>query len=229
MLICIGVICFGYPKAVLQFENKKVIFAISLVSIYFSVALPIIIWGFDRPIKDAPDISFGILFGTIFLIFMTKWIHSRRKSGRVLLDIGSMPNRFAYVVLSIIFILVGFIGDFFYFLGTPWARYISIALGFSFAIWSLIMATGRVQICQKGILVYWYLQTWKQIESYNLHYDGKGHILQLLYKGRIPVFLRNDKLLIPFAKKSKLESLLKLHCQKNISREKHLPKGAIKG
>ena len=210
-LIFLAATVSGNPKTVLQPEYRKVLFIVLCLFMYFSIAFLIIVWGFNRPLQEAPDISISFLLVIVFLIISLSRIQSRQKSGRVLLDIGSIPNKFAYVALAIIFIVIGFVSDFFYFLGAPYARYMSILLGISFAIYFLVTARSRLQIREKGFWVYGYLQKWEKIESLDLHHDENTYALKLKYKGRMPAFLLNSAFTIPSKKKGRLASLLKLH------------------
>jgi len=209
--VFLGATVWGYPKTVVQPEYRKALFIVLCLFVYFSITFLIIVQGFNRPLKEAPDISVSILLVIVFFIIIINRIQSRQNSGRMLLDISAIPNRFAYVALAIIFMVIGFISDFFYFLGAPYARYMSILLGTSFAIYFLVMARSRLQIREKGFLVYGYLQKWEKIESFNLLRDENAYVLKLKYKSRLPAFFRTYALPIPSKKKSRLDSLLKLH------------------
>jgi hypothetical protein len=210
-LIFVAVLYLGYSPSILRAEHRKLLLILPIVVVYFGVAFWVIVEGFHRPLKEAPDISVSILWTVVFLYYVINWIQSSRRSGKVLLDIRSIPNRFAYIALAIIFMLLGFISDFFYFVGTPYARYASIALGASFAIAFLVMARSRLQVREKGIWAYGRLQPWEKIESFDFHRDENIHILTLVYKNRMPVLLRTSALAIPSKTKGRLVSLLESH------------------
>lgn len=152
----------GYPKTVLQQEYKKALFTFFMAFLYLSISLSTIIIWFNRPIKEALIISASIFWGIMFLIFIILWIQSKQKSGRVLLDIQSIPNKLAFVALAIYFIVVGFGSALSYFLATHYGLYTAILFWASFITWSLVMATSRLQICDKGFMVYCLLRRWEK-------------------------------------------------------------------
>src|SRR6266498_1842170 len=210
-LIFVAVLYLGYSQSILRAEYRKMLLILPIVVVYFGLAVWLVVEGFHRPRKEAPDISVSLLWAVVFLLSGINWIQSSQRSGKVLLDIRPIPNRFAYVALAIIFILIGFISDFFYFAGAPYARYASIVLGSSFAICFLIMARSRLQVREKGIWVYGRLQAWEKIESFDFHRDENTHILKLVYKNRLPALFRTSALAIPSKKKGRVDSLLESH------------------
>jgi hypothetical protein len=109
-------------------------------------------------------IAFAVVWAVTFLSFLTTWLYSRLRRGRILLDCGPHPTRWLFVVNSFLFILVGTGGVF----GST-ADAISIprlAFPISLGVFCLIMAFGRLQVTERGIWQYWGLLPWSKVGSY---------------------------------------------------------------
>jgi hypothetical protein len=210
-LILITVLYSGYPQSILRAESRKLLLILPIIVVYFGVAFWIIVEGFRRPLNEVLDISVSVLWAAVFLYYVINWISSSQRSGTILLDIRSIPNRFAYAALAVIFLVLGFISDFFYFVGTPYARYASLVLGISLAFVFLLMASSKLQVRENGLWVYGHLKPWGKIECFDFRRDENRHILKLVYKNRMPTLLRTSTLTIPSKKKGRLLSLLESH------------------
>jgi hypothetical protein len=79
--------------------------------------------------------------------------------------------------------------------------------GVSFAVFYLIMATGRLQIRENGIWHYWGLLRWDKIGSYQWAADStmraKGPLSKRLFQGALPV---------PPEHRQAVEEFLAKHC-----------------
>ena len=122
--------------------------------------------------------------------------------------------RKSYIFNAVWWIILGFIGSWVAksFINLSYAPHSSIFIGVSVAIYYLLMAFGRLQVRDKGILVYADLIRWERIESFDWVYGNeKMYTLKFKLAGRSPSFLRNGALSIPVEKKNELEEILKYH------------------
>jgi len=219
-LIFLGATVWGFPKSVLQPGYRQVLLIIPMVLLYLALAFLIIVRAFNLPLQDAPDIAVSILWAIVLLIMTVHRIQSWQNSGSVLLDIRSIPNRLAYIALALVFMVMGLVSDFGHFLGAPYARYGSILLCGSLAIYFLVMAASRLQIREKGLWVYGHLRAWAKIEAFDFLHDNDTTVLKLKYKDRIPALFLTSTLAIPSTKKQRLDSLLNHYVPRKASTEK---------
>ncbi|HNE06560.1 MAG TPA: DUF5673 domain-containing protein [Anaerolineales bacterium] len=168
------------------------------------------ILGFGAPTYDSLNISYGILFGTIFCWVYFKLFSNKQKAGKELLDIAPIQNGVILFIIGIITIILGLLG-FVDFIGkdTRFSWFISTVIGLASGVYFVYMGFSRIQIYENGILVYVDLIKWSKIESFEWVDDkGKACTLKLRYKGRTPAFLRNGAVPVPVEKKEQVDSLL---------------------
>jgi hypothetical protein len=156
----------------------------------------VISWGFDQSIPVSFGFAFAVLWCTSFLVWLVTWLYGLNSGGQVLLDCGPHPTRVLFLANAAIFLIMGLS---FGLSGTSVLnipeKVISIAgpvFGSTFAVFMVFMATGRLQLRENGIWVYWSLLRWGKIDSYHWAADStlmvraKGGLSSLL-QGAIPV------------------------------------------
>ena len=158
-----------------------------------------VIWSiFDQSVFDSFWLAFIAIWCLIFPVFLGTWLSGRNSGGPVLLDCGPHPTRVLFLVNALLFSFVGLtigLAD------TSFSNRFGIAgpiFWVSFAVYWLIMATGRLQIRENGIWVYWALLQWGKIGSYlwasdsTLMVRAKGRLSSLL-QGALPVPLEHKQ------------------------------------
>ena len=153
-------------------------------------------------------LAWAFLWGVTFLLFSGTWLYGLNAAGRVLLDCGPHPTRVLFLINAALFMAMGF-GCIF--VGESFSRSLAIAspvLGISFAIYWLIMASGRLQIREGGLWQYCGLLRWDKIESCQWSGDST---LVLKAKTRFP-FLGRGALPVPPEDKQAINELLQKHC-----------------
>ena len=93
----------------------------------------------------------GFLWGVTFVLFTGTWLYALNAGGRILLDCGSHPTKFLFLMNAALFAAIGLGGTF---VGSSFSRSIAIAspvLGISFGIYWLIMASGGSKIREGGL------------------------------------------------------------------------------
>ncbi len=163
---------------------------------------------FHRSLSDSSWLAFAILWGLIFLLFLGTWLFGLNAGGRVLLDCGPHPTRVLFLFNAALWLVMGLTGVMTFGSLFGSLRLFSPMCGASFAVYFLIMATGRLQIREGGLWQYWGLLRWDKIES--LQWSGD---FTLLVKGktRFPLFGRGA-LPVPPEQKQAVEELLQKHC-----------------
>jgi len=168
------------------------------------------ILGFGQSIGNGFAISFITILIASFFFFFFNWFTSRRRAGKVLVDIIPYPNKTVSLIGAGLFILLGFTGGYSVFWRTSeYAWLISSVIGLCIGTMQILTAFSRIQVCENGILAYVDLVKWKKIESFSwADHNRETYTLKLRYRGRLPGFLRNGAIPVPVEKKAELESIL---------------------
>ena len=167
------------------------------------------IWAiFKQPIASSAAIAVGLFWIFIFTAFFVGWLHAKSTAGPLRLDCGPHPTKNLFFFNAALFLLV--------FGGGGLARFVdksdlfgfaTLFFGVTFAIYSLVMASGRLQIRENGIWQYWGLLKWDRLQSYK--WEGDSLLLQV--KTRFP-FLGRGALPVPAEHKASIEESLRQHC-----------------
>lgn len=170
--------------------------------------LAVAIWAiFKQPIAFSAAIAFGIFWGLIFTAFLAGWLYAKGTAGPLLLDCGPHPTKNLFLFNAAFFLL--------FFGGGGLARFVDkfdmfgvagMLFGVTFAIYSAVIASGRLQIREKGIWQYWSLLKWDRLQSYK--WEGDSLLLQA--KTRFP-FLGKGALPVPSEHKTAIEEFLTKH------------------
>ena len=206
----IGVKVIGGLSIAAWFQGLKNFFFTFLVIGAFAGSIAIIpIFGFEQSIKNGFEISFAIIWIVLCVWFIFAWYSRGQRAGSMLLDIIPLPNRWLFLIMGALAIILGFLGSLDYiWVDTEYSRLISIVVGLSAGIVFVIVSFSRIQVHENGILAYVDLIKWSKIESFEWVYDNqKLYTLKLRYKGKLPAVLRGGAIPVPVEKKEKLESL----------------------
>jgi len=198
------------PKSAWLQGLKNAFFTMLIMGAVIGGIAIIPIFGYGQSLKNGFIISFGVIWAAIYVWLIFTWISHGKKSGRMLLHVTSLPNRWLFLVLGIISVIAGF-GGFLDFIwkNTEYSWLISITIGFSAGTYFIIMYFSHIRIHENGILAYVDLIKWSKIESFSWVSDNKKvHTLKIRVKGNVPSFLRNGAIPIPIEKKEQLESIL---------------------
>ena len=149
-----------------------------------------------KPIRESYGTAFAILWGLIIVWFFADWIYGRQTGGQVVLDCGPHPMRKLFLINAVNFLFLGALG-----IAAP-------VFGISFALYWVIMATGRLQMRETGIWQYWGLLRWSKIDTYSWANDCT---LLLKTKGALSS-LGRGALPVPPEHKEAVEQLLQKHC-----------------
>jgi hypothetical protein len=161
------------------------------VVVSYAVIMAFVVSFFHKSAGDAHYIAAAVVCAFAFLAFLAGWIYGRATAGPVLLDCGPHPIRWLFLVQAVILPFMG---------GMGWYSGKSAAAGFavsgpvffaSFAAFSLVLATGRLQIRENGIWQYWSLLRWGRIDSCEWAEDStllvKARGFLALPQGALPV------------------------------------------
>jgi hypothetical protein len=190
-----------------QGAKNALICGVGVLFVWLAIAF-VIWWVADKSILVSFVLAFAAFWYSIFLIFLGTWLYGQSSGGRVLLDCGPHPTRVLFLVNAVLFPFVGLtigLAD------TSFLSRFSIAgpiFGVSFAVYWLIMATGRLQIRENGIWVYWALLRWDKIGSY---YWASDSTLMVRAKGRLSSLLQGA-LPVPPEHKQAVDEFLVEHC-----------------
>lgn len=134
------------------------------------------------------------LWVVVFLGFLGVWIVGRQARGPVLLDCCPFPERKRALFAAANMIFVGVTTGAYQLVAAPnRVGLVGSGLIITFSFFSLIMATGRLQVRENGIWIYASLLRWRRIESYRWAEDGtlmlvvQTGILPLLSRGALPI------------------------------------------
>ena len=157
-----------------------------------------------RPVDYVRPISYALLCGLIFVVFFVSWLRELSKKGTALLDCGPHPTQRAFSLIGILFLIASVAGF------TVWPELptaVAAAFGIAFGMYWLVMASGRLQVCDNGIWVYWGLLPWNKISSYQWSGDST-----FLYEVNRPVLLSRGALPVPPQHRDEFDRLLRAHC-----------------
>jgi len=191
-----------------QGVKNALICGIGVLAFWLSIVVVISLVS-GKPIRESYGTAFAILWGFIIVWFFAAWMYGRQTGGQVILDCGPHPTRKLFLINAVIFLFLGVTGGL---AGTSAAsKVLGIAapvFGISFALYWVIMATGRLQMRETGIWQYWSLLRWSKIDTYSwaddctLLLETKG-VMSSLGQGTLPV---------PPEHKEAVEQLLQMHC-----------------
>jgi hypothetical protein len=144
------------------------------------------------PFHESFGVAFGVILVLVFAWFFVAWLYGRNFGGEVLLDCGPHPMRKLFLLNAVIFLVIGVTSGLaasspsqVFAVGGP-------VFGITFALYWVVLATGRLQIRESGIWTYWALMRWEKIGSYywgkdsTLFFKGKGWLASV-FSGAIPV------------------------------------------
>jgi len=159
---------------------------------------------FDQPRVESSCLAFAGLWSLVWLAFLISWLHGRSVAGDVLLDCGPHPTRYLFLMQAILFLFLGLTGG----LVASWpvSRVFVIGgtvFGITFAVYWLIMATGRLQIRENGIWQYWSLLKWGKIGSFHWASDST-----LLMRAKGPLSWFQGALPVPPEHKQAVDEFL---------------------
>ncbi len=143
-----------------------------------------------RTLAESGGIAFAIFWIGCMVALVGGWIYGRSRRGALLLDCGSHPTRWLFLVMAAIFFIAGVTGSIVNFNDSMGRWGTLFALSFS-AYW-ILMGTGRLGIHEHGVWTYWGLMRWKRVKGYYWADDGtlivktSGPLSYLLH-GAIPV------------------------------------------
>jgi hypothetical protein len=159
-------------------------------------------------LTDSFSLAWTFLAGLILVLFLGTWLYGLNAGGRVLLDCGPHPTRVLFLIEAAVFPALGFCGGF---AASSLSRSLAISgpmFGISVGVYSLIMASGRLQIREGGLWQYWGLLLWERIVSCELSGDST---LMVQAKTRLPL-LGRGALPVPREQKQAINELLQKHC-----------------
>ena len=157
-----------------------------------------------RPVDHVRPIAYALLCGLIFFVFFVSWLRELSKKGTVLLDCGPHPTQRAFSLIGILFLIASVAG----FTGWPeLPTAVAAAFGIAFGMYWLVMASGRLQVCDNGIWTYWGLLPWARIASYEWSDDST-----LLYEVNKPGLLSRGAMPVPPEHRDEFDRLLGAHC-----------------
>lgn len=175
--------------------------SIALIWVALAVLFSILL---RQSVAQSFRIAFLVVWAVTFLTFLGTWLYSRLGRGRVLLDCGPHPTRCLFIVNFFLFIIVGF-GEVFNSttggLGT-----VRLSFPVSLGVFWLIIASGRLQMTERGIWQFWGLLRWSKIGSYRWVDDST-----LLVTPKRRFFLRGA-LPVPPEHKQAVDAFLAFFC-----------------
>lgn len=161
----------------------------------------------DQPLFESSGLAFAVLWGLVFLAFLGVWRYGRTAAGGVLLDCGPHPTWRLFLMQAVLFLVLGWTGGHAASLVSPVFGIAGPIFGVSFAVYWLIMATGRLQVRENGIWTYWSLLRWGKIGSYHWASDST-----LLVRAKGPLSWFQGALPVPPEHRQAVEELLAEHC-----------------
>ena len=154
---------------------------------------------FHRSLGESFRLASVFLTGLSMILSLVLWLLGLHAAGRVLLDCGPHPMRTLWLVDAAVSLALGLWG---------WTLFGPIFI--SCAIFSTILASGRLQVRESGIWLYWGLARWGKIEFCRVTEDStlvikmKRH-LPFLVRGAAPPHL-------PAGQRESVIRLLQEHC-----------------
>jgi hypothetical protein len=179
------------------------------VGVYATIGLlACAVWAiFQQSALYSLAIAFVILLVGSLTAFLVSWLYGNLVSGSVLLDCGPHPTRMLFWVNAVLFLLGG-AGGSLGMIAKPFGTF-GIAggmLAIAFSAYWVIMACGRLQICENGIWQYWALLKWDKLRSF----EWEGDTLLLQTTARFP-FLGRGALPVPPEQHAAFDELLATH------------------
>jgi hypothetical protein len=162
-----------------------------------------------RERADSLLISIALICGLTLLTFFLTWLFGRNAGGQVLVDCGPHPARWLLLFEAGLFALMGAGGSLGALGGSSMApRIASAVFGLVFAMFWLVLATGRLQVKEGGLWQYTGLLPWHKVESFSWSPDST---LQVTVKGPFAL-LRHGALPVPPEFRREVEKALEEHC-----------------
>jgi hypothetical protein len=127
-----------------------------------------------RSFQESFTIASSVIFFLVSAWFFGVWLYGRNSGGEVLLDCGPHRRRKLFLLNAGVFIGLGALS-----LSKVFAVGGAI-FGITFALYWVVLATGRLQIREDGIWMHCALMRWEKIGSY---YWGKDSTLFLRGRG----------------------------------------------
>ena len=138
-----------------------------------------------RKFLDSMMLSFAPLWVVTFLGFLGTWLYGLSTRGRVLLDCGPIPHRRIFLMMGVLSLLAPLGGGLAATPASPLLIAATPVFAVSFAAYSFITATGRLQVRENGLWFHWSLLRWRKIEHYRWAPDST-----LMLKATQPFSLR---------------------------------------
>ncbi len=177
------------------------------VLVFHAIITVVVALVFHKSAGDAIAIAYTVLWVFFDLAFLAACIYGRATAGPVLLDCGRHPIRLLFLIAAIILLLDGVAGWISGRSSAAWYGVSGPVFLISFAAFFFIIATGRLQVREKGLWQYWGLLRWSKIGSY--HWDDDSNLL-LRPKGFLG--LLRGALFVPPKHKQAVAELLARHC-----------------
>jgi hypothetical protein len=152
-------------------------------------------------------ISFALLCGLNLLTFFLTWLFGLNAGGQVLVDCGPHPARWLLLFEAGLFALMGAGGSLALGGSSMAPRIASAVFGLVFAMFWLVLATGRLQVKEGGLWQYTGLLPWHKVESFSWSPDST---LQVTVKGPFAL-LRHGALPVPPEFRQEVEKALEEH------------------
>lgn len=149
----------------------------------------------SKQFNASPILSTGGLFCGLFaLLFpfvIANMLLGKAHAGNVILDCGPHPTRKLFLVMAAV-MLIGAVATVIASTETTAILFAIFLTGF--AMYWLLMSTGRLLICENGVFQYWGLLRWNKIRSYRWEGDTDATLMvrttarfALLGRGAFPV------------------------------------------
>jgi hypothetical protein len=198
-------------------QGVRIVLICGILFVFWCIITAAIVVVFEQSILHAFNVAFAVLWGIFLSVFLGTWLFGRRAAGRVLLDCGPHPTRSLFLIQAICWLIVVLAAGFAVLWGVATSSPSSfgigeIVFGLSWAAYSLIIATGRLQVRENGIWAYWGLLRWGKIGSYHWANDAT---LWVRRKGPLALFLPGASrvaLPVPPEHKQAVEEFLAKHC-----------------
>ncbi len=158
-----------------------------------------------RKFLDSMMLSFALLWVVTFLGFLGTWLYGLSTRGRVLLDCGPIAHRRKHLMIAVLSLLAALGGGL---AATPASPPLLVAgpvFAVSFAAYSFIAATGRLQVRENGLWLYCTLRRWSKIAHYRWAPDST-----LMLTATLPFWPRGA-VPIPPEHKEQFDALLTQH------------------
>jgi hypothetical protein len=179
------------------------------IIVVLGLATAVSMFVFQQTFSFSLLISYVGLMVAILLAFTGGWFYGRTHRGPVLLDCGAHPTRWLFFLKAAFFLFLGWNSGSETFTENFNIYRTGVGVFFAaFSLYWLVMASGRLQICENGLWLYWGLMPWHKIG----HYEWKNDTLLLRSKARFAL-LRKGAVPVSSVDQPSVEELL----QKNVS------------